>query len=308
MNTFQTIIKEICDEENINFNILSKDWIITLEKNNKVKYIAGYKFDLNNHGLGMVLDDKYAMYDVLKYNNLPIINHYIAYRDNNLNDYAIGCNSYGYVLDLFYKFNKSIVLKPNNGACGVGVYHIEDENKLLEVYTKLLEKNFSISVCPFYDIETEFRTIILKDKVKLLYGKIRPIIVGDGRSTIYELLSSFNYEYFKDYNESNKNEILKKNEVYEYDWKFNLSRGSKMFKNINQEVYDKISSLALKTAKVVGLGFGSVDIIKTKDGKFYIMEINSGVMMDNFIKQDNNGYDIAKDIYKCAVEEMFKEG
>ena len=38
------------------------------------------------------------------------------------------------------------------------------------------------------------------------------------------------------------------------------------------------------------------------------MEINSGVMMDNFIKQDNNGYDIAKDIYKCAVEEMFKEG
>lgn len=308
MNTFQTIIKEICDEENINFNILSKDWIITLEKNNKVKYIAGYKFDLNNHGLGMVLDDKYAMYDVLKYNNLPIINHYIAYRDNNLNDYAIGCNSYGYVLDLFYKFNKSIVLKPNNGACGVGVYHIEDEDKLLEVYTKLLEKNFSISVCPFYDIETEFRTIILKDKVKLLYGKIRPIIVGDGKSTIYELLSSFNYEYFKDYNESNKNEILKKDEVYEYDWKFNLSRGSKMFKNINQEVYDKISSLALKTAKVVGLDFGSVDIIKTKDGKFYIMEINSGVMMDNFIKQDNNGYDIAKDIYKCAVEEMFKEG
>lgn len=308
MNTFQTIIKEICDEENINFNILSKDWIITLEKNNKVKYIAGYKFDLNNHGLGMILDDKYAMYDVLKYNNLPIINHYITYRDNNLNDYAIGCNSYDYVLDLFYKFNKSIVLKPNNGTCGVGVYHIEDEDKLLEVYTKLLEKNFSISVCPFYDIETEFRTIILKDKVKLLYGKIRPIIVGDGKSTIYELLRSFNYEYFKDYNESNKNEILKKDEVYEYDWKFNLSRGSKMFKNINQEVYDKISSLALKTAKIVGLGFGSVDIIKTKDGKFYIMEINSGVMMENFIKQDNNGYDIAKDIYKCAVEEMFKEG
>ena len=27
-----------------------------------------------------------------------------------------------------------------------------------------------------------------------------------------------------------------------------------------------------------------------------------------FIKQDNNGYDIAKNIYKCAVEEMFKEG
>lgn len=307
MNTFQKIVKEICNEEKINFNILSKDWIIALEKDNKRRYIAGYKFDLNEHGLGMILDDKFAMYDVLNAYGLPIIKHYIVYRENNLNDYALGCNSYGYVLDLFHKFNHNIVLKPNNGACGVGVYHIKDEEKLFEVYTRLLDKNFSISVCPFYDIETEFRTIILKDQIKLLYGKIRPIVVGDGKSTIYELLCNFNYEYFKDYNEANKDVVLNNNEVYEYDWKFNLSRGSKMFRDISKKDYDNISSLALTTASSVGLGFGSVDIIKTKQGELYIMEINSGVMMDNFIKQDNNGYEIAKDIYGSAIKEMFKE-
>lgn len=307
MNTFQKIVKEICEDNKITFNILSKDWIITLEKDSKVKYIAGYKFDLNRHGLGLILDDKYAMYDVLNKFNLPIIKHYIVYRDNNLNDYAIGCNSYEYVLSLFHRFDNNIVLKPNNGACGVGVYHIEDEETLLEVYNKLLDKNFSISVCPFYEIETEYRTIVLNNEVKLLYGKIRPIVIGDGKSSISELLKQFNYDYFKDYDEENKDIILSVDERYEYDWKFNLSRGSKMFRNIEELEYSNISTLALKTASVIGLGFGSVDIIKTKTGEMYIMEINSGVMMDNFIKQNEDGYEIAKEIYSSAIAEMFKE-
>ena len=80
-----------------------------------------------------------------------------------------------------------------------------------------------------------------------------------------------------------------------------------MFLDINQSDYKCISSLALQTSLVVGLSFGSVDIIKTKDGRYYIMEINSGVMMDNFINQAENGYNTAKSIYKEAVMNMFKE-
>ena len=307
MKTFQRIIKEICEEEQIKVSFLSKDWITMLEKDGKTKYIAGYKFDLNNHGLGLVLDDKYAMYDVLKSKELPIINHHILYRDTNHNDYAIGCNSYLDALDLFNKCDCNIVLKPNNGTCGVGVYHITDEIKLKEIYDKLLTNNFSISLCPFYEIENEFRTIILNNEVKMMYGKIRPIVFGDGKSTIKELLEQFNYEYFKGYDEINKDIVLEAGQQFEYDWKFNLSRGSKMFLDINQSDYKCISSLALQTSLVVGLSFGSVDIIKTKDGGYYIMEINSGVMMDNFINQAENGYNTAKSIYKEAVMNMFKE-
>ena len=211
------------------------------------------------------------------------------------------------VLDLFNKYHCDVVLKPNNGACGVGVYHITDKIRLKEIYEQLLTNNFSISLCPFYEIENEFRTIILNNEVKLMYGKIRPIVLGDGKSTIKELLEHFNYEYFKEYDESNKDIILEVGQTFEYDWKFNLSRGSKMFLDINQDDYNHISSLALQTSSSVGFRFGSVDIIKTKDGKYYIMEINSGVMMDNFIKQEENGYDIAKSIYKEAIINMFKE-
>ena len=35
MNNVQKIIKEICDEKDIKFKLLSKDWIMMLEKDNK---------------------------------------------------------------------------------------------------------------------------------------------------------------------------------------------------------------------------------------------------------------------------------
>ncbi len=305
MTNFQKIIVEIAKLENIKVSFLSKNWIIGLKKGGITKYIAGYKFGLNDHALGSVLDDKYALYDCLLEKGLPIIKYHILYGENNKNEYALGCNSYNDALKLFKQYNQNIVLKPNNGTCGVEVYHIEDKDELKVIYEKMLSHNFSISVCPFYQIETEYRTIILNGNVELLYGKIRPIVVGDGKSTIKELLINFNFQYFKDYNLDNKDIVLAKDEVYEYDWKFNLSRGSKMFSDIPQEQYDYVASLALKTAALMGLNFGSVDIIKTKDNKFYIMEINSGVMMDNFIKQDPNGYQIAKNIYHKAIISMF---
>ena len=58
-------------------------------------------------------------------------------------------------MDYFNKHNK-IVLKSNTGTCGRGVYKIEDVNQINETLDKLFKNNFSISMCPFYDIEDEY--------------------------------------------------------------------------------------------------------------------------------------------------------
>lgn len=63
--TFKNILSEICKEQSIKLTYLSKDWIVVLEKDNKCKILAGYKFDLNEHGLGEVCDDKYALCELL---------------------------------------------------------------------------------------------------------------------------------------------------------------------------------------------------------------------------------------------------
>ena len=56
----------------IKYKLLSKDWIIMLEKDGKTRYICGYKFDLNGHGIGLITDDKFALYEVLKAKGIPV--------------------------------------------------------------------------------------------------------------------------------------------------------------------------------------------------------------------------------------------
>ena len=167
-------------------------------------------------------------------------------------------------------------------------------------------KHSAIRICPFYDIINEYRAILINGQIKLLYKKIKPRVVGDSKKTIKELLQEFNPEYFKDYNEDNKNIVLKQGEVFEYDWKFNLSRGSLSSLDILESDKIEIINIINKINEFLDFKFVSVDIIKTVENKFYVMEINSGVMMENFINQHENGEKIAKEIYKEAILEMFK--
>lgn len=83
MKEFHELIKEICAENKIKCSILSKDWVVMLEKANQTRFISGYKFDLNRHGIGNVFDDKFATYEVLKNKNIPIIEHKIVFATSN---------------------------------------------------------------------------------------------------------------------------------------------------------------------------------------------------------------------------------
>ena len=117
-----------------------------------------------------------------------------------------------------------------------------------------------------------------------------------------ELLNYFNKdEHF--YNENiDLNYIPNQNEKVEYSWLFNLSKGA----IVEETVDNEIITLALEAYKVSGLRFCSVDVIRTTDGKIMIMEINSGVMISNYVNLVTNGYNKAYKVYKDAIEAMFK--
>lgn len=295
MEKFHRIVEEICEEERIKFKLLSKGWIYLLEKNNRVGYIAGYKFDLNGHGLGNVLDDKYAFYEVLIEKNYPTILHHIIFRNYQREELE----------NIFELYNQNVVVKSNTGTCGNEVFHLQDLQQLYEITNHLLQKHFSVSICPFYSIKTEYRIIILDNKVKVLYGKKRPIVVGDGVSTIKELLIQFNTRYFKDKNlDSFFDRILPRGEMFEYGWKFNLSQGAVPYRLTDKLLKQKLSEIAVSVGKNLGLSFCSIDIVETEDNELLIMEANSGVMMASFIELYPNGYKIAKEIYRDAIMKM----
>ena len=276
-----------------------------LKKGDKVRYIVGNKFDLNGHGIGNVMDDKYAFYDTLKHFNIPVCEYHIFYREDNNGDYAKGCHTKEDLINLFNKYNQDVIIKPNLGKIGEGVYHITDEKRLLAKTKVLFKENFSISICPYYHAKNEYRVIVLDNEVKLVFKKYNPVVIGDGKSTLKELLVKFNPYYFSD------KEIIKytpkTSEVYVYDFRFNLSCGSIASTNIDEQLKSKITNLALEVAKKTNLTFASIDIFETIDDKLLVLEANSGVTINKVTNFIPNGYEIAKSIYKEAVIKMFEE-
>lgn len=294
---FNKIIKQICQEKNIQYDELSDDWVIKLKKDDKNRFLVGYKFDLNTQSTAEICNDKFALFAVLECEGIQAIKHNIIFKneENKLNRY-------------FNDYNQDIVLKPNNGTCGNNVLHISDYNKLKYEYTRLIGKCYSVDICPFYNIENEYRVIYLPNK-QHIYKKIKPIITGDGIHTVRELLINFNKEYFsKEENLNNKSVsadyIPASGEIIEYEWRFNLSKGAKI-DNVDDKEKEILMNIVRKIVEVIGVKFVSIDIVKLTNQQYMVMEINSGVMMENLIKLQENGEQIAKDLYGEAIDLMF---
>ena len=297
MEEFNKLIQDIAKELEIKVTLLSDNWLTVLEKDNETHYIQGYKFDLNNHGLGNIVDDKGLFYDLLTYKNLPTIEHQVLFKNYDKDS----------IINYFNNHNGEIIVKGNIGTCGNQVYKINDIKDLFDKIDELFLSQFSISLCPYYDIINEYRVIVLNNEARVVYGKKRPIGIGDGKSTLKELAYSFNPLYYVDIKHLNilDDYVPKKNEKVSLNFQFNLSRGALMFLDIDKELKEKIINLALEVCQKTNLVFGSVDIILTRNKELLIMEANSGVMMNNFIKLNKNGYKIAKNIYRDAILLMF---
>ena len=295
MSEFDKIIKEICEEENIELITYQDNWLKELRKDNKVRFIAGYKFSLNNQSIGLVVDDKGLFYDALC-KRVPIIIHHVIFHNYDIDE----------VLNLFHKYNNKVIVKGNIGTCGREVYKITDEKRLFNIVDRLLEKQFSISLCPYYDIDKEYRLIVLNNDIKLVYSKENPTIIGDGVKTIKELLLDFNSSYYNGAIIEKENYIPKLNEKIVVEYRFNLSNGARVNKDIDNDLKDKLISMAKEVIKYTNISFGSIDIIRTINNELLVMEANSGVMMNGYLKQTGDR-DLVKNIYKEAIIAMFKE-
>jgi len=91
-------------------------------------------------------------------------------------------------------------------------------------------------------------------------------------------------------------------------WKHNLNSGAEpILINEEEENLNKIKEIAISAGNAVNIRFASVDIALTSKKELLVMEVNGSVCMNAFSESVPNGYEIAKDIYRKAIEKMIKE-
>lgn len=308
---FNNLVREICKEKNIEVKEMSYGYMLNLKREDKEHYIIGYKFDLNTQVAGAIAKDKYAAYEVLKKNNVPVIEYNVLFNEEVREEY---CKETSLVKakKYFKDNNEKIVIKPNTGNEGKEVYFCDKEENIEEILNKLYKQNNTIVLCPYYNIKTEYRTIFLNGECMLTYGKSIPYLIGDGKSNIKELLKKEIHQDLENIREEHLkdidfNHIPKENEKVEVFWKHNLSGGANPIILEDCTLRRQIRDIVKKAAKAVNINFASIDVIETFDGELYILEVNSGIFMKNFMEKHPEGRKIAKEIYSKAIEEIFEK-
>ena len=300
------IIYEICQKYNISIKQINLTSILELNYNKSTHFIWSRRFDLNSAISAKIADNKHDTIKVLESHNIPVVSckkitrpYTIEYADSMSSNYCI-CKE---LLDK----HGAVVIKPNNSYEGNGVYKCINGKQIEEALTNLYAKYKYLIVSPYKNIKSEYRTIFLKGEVLLVYKKELPYIVSDGKKPLIELLLQ-KEEYFSfisSFKEKELKQVYEKGEKIYLNWKFNLSQGALCSIVYEKSLYNKLSSLAIAASNAIGIAFASVDIIIDENDQMRILEINSGVAMDQFIQKETSGRQIAASIYEKAIKYMF---
>ncbi len=307
---FAKIIKEICEEKNIDIEFLSFKYIFKLKKEDKIRYIINNCFGFNSSTSDRIASDKYALYEVLKSENVPVIEHNMIFNPYVRDKMIDEATAFNLLEKLLNQYNNNIVIKSNEGCEGINVYHCKNYTDTMDIAKKLFKTKSSISVCPFYNIKEEYRVIYLNDKCLVIYSKQRPFVIGNGVNTVDELMIKYREE-LSEYITIDKVEdvdlsyIPQNNEKVLLTWKHNLYNGSIPNVVEDKNMIKKLSTFAKNVAHVIGINFATIDIIELENGDLKVLEVNSGVGMTIFSKNVDNGYNITKEIYTKAIDELF---
>lgn len=168
------LIDEICKEKGIEVNYLSYGWIRELKKNGKIRHIVRNTFDLNTASCYDILNDKYATYEVLKHHNISVITHYVIFNSSIEGREEFAGNLSEEVAEIFKKIGKdTVVVKANTSSEGKHVYKVNSKEEATEIIKQLFKDKFSsVSICPFEEIECEYRVVFLDNEILYVYKKI----------------------------------------------------------------------------------------------------------------------------------------
>lgn len=289
-----SLLNEICKEQNLTLIKHSDNWVYEISNGKKSTFTYGYKFANNSATTMLVCNDKAATSDILTNHNIPVVEHKFFMQHRHSTVKSITAK----ILPLLSTYH-SIVLKNNLGSGGRLIYKVSTKRQLVHAIKNILKHSKFIAVSPYYDISQEFRCMILNNKVELIYEKVRPYIVGDGKRTLKQIVPKLSKKRYKEMNLKPKY-IPTQGEKVTINWKHNLFSGATANIDIDDNTKKKLSHIALSTAKTLQAKFASVDVVNI-NGEYRVLEVNSGVMMEKFSTFTKENHLTAKTIYTQAI-------
>ncbi len=235
------------------------------------------------------------------------------------------------IVECFRDFKGSVVVKPCQGNQGKGVsLNLQNENDVLTAF-RLAEIYDSKVIIEEYIKGYNYRILVVGGKVVAAARRIPPMIIGDGKSSIKELVEKENNNPLR--GEGHENYLTKisldsvvvmdlhrqglaltsvpsKGQKTVLRHSANLSTGSTA-EDVTSIIHPDNTQLAVYAAKILGLDIAGVDIILEDISKSYrhqegrIIEINAapGLRM-HLLPSSGQGRDVGEEV----VRMLFPQG
>ncbi len=310
---FIKLIRAAAEPLNIDCTVFGGNWCIELSKNKERKYLVGNTLPLNDAVVFRVVRNKNICSDILQRNGVAHVPHKIFFAPQVLMGRKELIGNHSKIENLEKEFHLPWALKINNtsGGLGVSIVHsdAERESALIDIFAK----HSTVCVSPFRNILHEYRCVVLAGENLLTYEKLRPFVIGDGKSSLIELIAQFSKEN-KGINNVHQElfdktlvpklaDVPRQGEKVFLQTKHNSSYGTTC-----QEIEDELASeLSIRAARAVNAKFVTVDIIFTEEYGYEVMEINASVLLNLYSMLSDRNFNQSIAVFQKALDYLFAE-
>lgn len=223
------------------------------------------------------------------------------------------------------KIGFPVIVKPNSGSQGVGVSLVHNKREFYKAVRSIFKQDrialVQQSVCG-----TDYRLVVLDKKIISAYERTPLNVVGDGKSTIKQLLKIKQKQFVASSRDTQiktddprialkllhqglsfRSVPIKGQKVYLLD-NSNLSTGGDSM-DVTKKVNPAFQKLAVNLTRDMGLRLCGVDLmiegdISQEPSSFWVLEVNSSPGLDHYAKIGKAQEQIVEDLYLEVLKHM----
>ncbi len=266
---------EACKQLNIDWEILHPNQNLLRIKinNNKIYYFVNYSTPFILQSTDKIFKDKEYTYQLLKQRvNLPNTRAFLSPFCNDKYQKYLNFPDIESILESINEtFSLPVIIKRNSGAGGNNVFlcqNLEQVKLYLQQIFNINSKNYDyIALAQEYiDISHEYRAVFFNNELLLLYEK-------------------------------NKAEAKFVGNLSPLHWE-----GAKAVHITETSLISDIESFVQPIFQEVTLNYAGVDIVRDRNGKYWLIELNSHPSYDIFIR--DNSEEIIINLYKKMLNSL----
>lgn len=308
--------------------LLEPDWHIAGQiqfKNGTKRYFRYNTLDLNRVGASDIAKDKDYANFFMRHMGYPTIEGQSFFRNEFAK--AIGSTrtiraASGYAKKLGFP----VVVKPNSGSQGSGVEVVENDKELIRALRQIFKRD-RVALVQRRISGRDYRIVVLDKKIISAYERIPLKVIGDGHSTIRQLMLRKQKEFVVTKRDTkikfNDPRVALKLRRQKLSFRSIPKQGDRVFLldnanlssggdsvDVTNQIHSDIKKLAITLTHDMGLRLCGVDIVVANATKkprhLHILEINAAPGLDHYIKSGKAQEKIVEALYLEVLKRMEK--